>query len=248
MKTLWISVLAVLPLLSLSLYPAPVKHQFRTEAVKPVLVELFTSEGCSSCPPADAILRDLADKQPLEGVQIIALGLHVDYWNRLGWKDVYSDPAFTRRQAAYAERLAAGNYTPQAVVQGRAELVGGQRGSLLKTIREADAPTVLLNLDAHSDGITVRVQRTEGDKGRSLDLWLAEVQPGIETAVKRGENAGATLHHAPLARRLQKLGTLPPGTAAGRFPTDAALKGRYLVAFAQEGDGGAIVGVVQEGK
>lgn len=248
MKTVWVAALAALPLLSLGLYPAPVKQVLQAQAVKPVLVELFTSEGCSSCPPADAILRDLSEKQPVAGVQVIALGLHVDYWNRLGWKDIYSDPAFTRRQAAYAERLGAGNYTPQAVVQGRAEVVGGQRGSLLNTIREADAPTVLLTFDPHPDGITVRAQRTEGDKGRSLDLWLAEVEPGIETAVKRGENAGSTLRHAPLARRLLKLGTLPPGTAAARFPTDVALKGRYLVAFAQEGEGGAIVGVAQEGR
>lgn len=248
MKTIGVVVLAALPILFLCLYPGPVKSQLQTHTPKPVLVELFTSEGCSSCPPADALLRDLAEKQPLEGVQIIALGLHVDYWNRLGWKDVYSDPAFTRRQAAYAERLGAGNYTPQAVVQGRAELVGGQRGTLLNTIREADAPTVRLNFDPHPDGITVRVQRTEADKGHSLNLWLAEVQPGIETAVKRGENAGTTLRHAPLARHLQKLGTLPAGTAAARFPTDAAPKGRYLVAFAQEGEGGAIVGAVQEVK
>src|SRR6476469_2976060 len=96
----------------------------------PVVVELFTSEGCSSCPAADAALRELAQTQAVPGVEVIALGEHVDYWNRLGWTDGFSSAAYTARQRQYATGFGTGSYTPQAVVNGRYEFVGSRTAEL----------------------------------------------------------------------------------------------------------------------
>jgi hypothetical protein len=112
-------------------------HAAAPQHPSPVIVELFTSEGCSSCPAADALLLRLVE-QPIDGVQTIVLGEHVDYWDRLGWKDRFSSPAFTRRQEVYANRFNLDSaYTPQVVVDGRSELVGSDRTALQRAIQRA---------------------------------------------------------------------------------------------------------------
>ena len=110
-----------------------------TPGRRPVLVELFTSEGCISCPPADNVLSDLVTRQPIEGVYVVGLGEHVDYWDRLGWRDPFSSPLFTRRQSEYDEKVFRSNriYTPQVVVDGHAEAIGSDSDAVRRAIQSA---------------------------------------------------------------------------------------------------------------
>ncbi len=187
-----------------------------------VVVELFTSEGCSSCPAADAALRELAAAQSVSGVEVVALGHHVDYWNRLGWKDLYSAPAYTERQRWYAAGFGTGSYTPQAVVNGRYELVGSQRNALATTIaKAAKAPQATVALArAPNGGLSVQVSHLPpGTKAADVTLALAE--NGLASQVGRGENAGRLLRHAAVVRTLRPLGHIgADGTFAATVPLD----------------------------
>ena len=125
--------LAILWNLTSTVAAQPIPSAQRT----PIIVELFTSEGCSSCPPADAVLAELESKQPVANANIIALGEHVDYWNYLGWSDPYSAAIFGERQQAYAQSLNSNTYTPQMVVDGKAEFVGSNTSKALAAIAKA---------------------------------------------------------------------------------------------------------------
>ena len=228
--------------------PQPAMAHASAIGAKPVLVELFTSEGCSSCPPADKVLRGLDSEQPVAGVQVVALGFHVDYWNRLGWKDPFSDKAYTRRQHEYATRF--GNesvYTPQAVVDGAAEMVGSEQAKLKEAIRKAaEAPHVLVSLSQGESGETrVMVEDPSGILKHEAQVWVAVTEAGLTTQVKRGENGGLTLEHAPVVRHLESIGTLASGAKGGTLsykPTEARAKGERLVAFVQETFSGRVLG------
>ncbi len=188
----------------------------------PVVVELFTSEGCSSCPSADAALRVLETDQALAGVEVVALGQHVDYWNRLGWKDPFSSAAFTERQRGYAQHFGAGSYTPQAVVNGRYEFVGSQKGKLAETVLlAAQAPRATLALARAADG-TLAVRVADVPAGtQAADVVLALTESGLASQVGRGENSGRLLRHASVVRRLRTLGTVgTDGTFAATTPLD----------------------------
>ncbi|NML65411.1 DUF1223 domain-containing protein [Hymenobacter sp. RP-2-7] len=187
----------------------------------PVVVELFTSEGCSSCPAADAVLRELVSTQPVPGVEIIALGEHVDYWNRLGWADPFSQAQFTQRQQAYATGFAEGNYTPQAVVAGRYELVGSRRAQLLQAVAEAArAPRATVQLaPVGMDSVRLKVSNLPAGT-KAASVWLALTETGLTTQVGGGENAGRLLRHAPVVRSLRALGTVAAG---GTFAATAPL-------------------------
>ena len=175
----------------------------------PVVVELFTSEGCSSCPAADAALRELETAQSVPGVEVIALGQHVDYWNRLGWKDPFSSPAFTQRQRDYAAGFGSGSYTPQAVVNGQYELVGSRRQQLVQTIEQAaQAPRATVSLQPAGNGsLTVRVSQLPAGTPAS-EVALALTETGLSSQVGRGENAGRLLRHAAVVRALRPLGAV----------------------------------------
>jgi len=181
----------------------------------PVAVELFTSEGCSSCPAADEMLRELAASQPLPGVEIIALGQHVDYWNRLGWKDPFSSPAFTQRQRLYAQSLGSGSYTPQAVVNGRYELVGSREQALHEAIRKAaKMPRAAVSIvQSVNDSLKVRVSSLPAGTA-AAEVLLLLTESALATNVGRGENAGRLIQHAPVVRALRSLG---PVTTDGDF-------------------------------
>lgn len=182
-----------------------------------VIVELFTSEGCSSCPPADALLKELSEQQKVEGVQIVALEEHVDYWNHLGWKDPYSAAEFSQRQNDYAQVFRTdGVYTPQMVVDGQSEFVGSRslaaREAIQKAANQPKAEIALVGGANSSPGkpaFEVQVKSLGGISLRGeTELWIAVTEKGLQTDVKAGENSGETLKHAAVVRSLRKIDTL----------------------------------------
>ena len=167
----------------------------------PVLVELFTSEGCSSCPPADAALAALARDPALRSAKVVPLELHVDYWNQLGWADPFSAPEFTARQEAYARVLGGdGLYTPQMVVDGWVSGVASPSG-LRRGVEKAAARSKarLEVVVVARPGLEVTVRPPAGLTGR---LMVALSEDRLTSKVERGENRGLTLAHAPVARLL----------------------------------------------
>jgi hypothetical protein len=172
-------------------------------AQSPVVVELFTSEGCSSCPPADAVLMKL-DEQPPAGTQLILLGEHVDYWNYIGWTDRFSSSQFSKRQSEYGSALHSSTYTPQMVIDGRVQFVGNDLPEVERKIAAAakDPKPAKVTLRWQGDRLHVTVQSPQQSK-----VLLALVEDGLTTKVDAGENGGRTLHHAAVVRQLRELGS-----------------------------------------
>jgi len=186
-----------------------------TPAAHPVVVELFTAQGCSTCPAADRLLTALGKDA---SVQVVPLAFHVDYWNNLGWIDPFSKPELTRRQDFYVRVLRAGSlYTPQAVIDGATELVGNQENEMRAAIASAaalPAAQVALRLSPAAETVVVdaTVEVPESLRERKLDLMVALYETGLETPVKRGENGGKTLRDDYVVRLLKKAGRIE-GTA-----------------------------------
>lgn len=186
----------------------------RENAAIPVLVELFTSEGCNTCPPADKLLSELEFNQPIKGVEVIALSEHVDYWDRLGWKDPFSSAHFTHRQSEYAQALHFEDiYTPQMIVDGRTEFIGSNRAKAFEAIAAAArAPKSIVGLaikDSASNLIKLLVQvesNSDVARGDTADVMLAIAESGLSSKVSRGENAGRELAHSSVVRKLIKIG------------------------------------------
>ena len=189
--------------------------------VRAVVVELFTSEGCSSCPPADALLAKLDHEQRLGNAEIIALEEHVDYWDQLGWRDPFSSAQWTERQQDYAAAFRSdGVYTPQMVVDGRAEFVGSSqsrvRSAIAEAVREPKAEVTLLSRPP-SDGkarVALAVKMLPVPESQKAQVWLAVTETGLHSNVSRGENAGEDLHHAAVVRSLRKVGEAAPNRDA----------------------------------
>jgi hypothetical protein len=229
---------------------------------QPVVVELFTSEGCSSCPPADAMLMKLKDAQPVDGARIIAIEEHVDYWNHDGWTDPFSSPEWTMRQVDYVARLKTKEpYTPQLVVDGQTQLVGGQEMQAEQAIRQAASQpktAVTLTADnASADGTQYKVHigKLEGATDRdTAEVWVAVSETGLGSAVKAGENAGKDLHHAPVLRSLHKIGTASPkgdtafdGATRVKFNHDWKRENLLVAVFIQEKKSMHILGAAAVG-
>lgn len=170
-----------------------------TGKVYPVVLELFTSQGCSSCPPADKLLASLESEEKILGAPIIPLSFHVDYWDRLGWKDPYSSPDFSKRQTQYAYQFRQNNYTPQLVVDGTTQFVGSNRGKALQTIDQARrVEKVDLGLAATRLGDQIRFNVTSTEPlpaDAQLQLVVALTLDHVEDNVTRGENQGRKLEH-----------------------------------------------------
>ena len=207
--------LSTLPLLAaVASTRAPQPAQNPTSAKQPVVVELFTSEGCSSCPPADTLLKQLSNDQPIDGAEVIALEEHVDYWNQLGWRDPYSSLDFSTRQQDYASKLRNGSvFTPQMIVDGTVEVIGSRdHEARLAIQRAASSPKARLTLEPSSAPnkssatFNVHVENLPpGINASSVELWVAVTEKSLQTNVKAGENSGETLQHADVVRSLQKV-------------------------------------------
>ncbi|WP_276479832.1 DUF1223 domain-containing protein [Paraflavitalea pollutisoli] len=164
------------------------------------VLELFTSEGCSSCPPADALLERIAKESA--GKPVYVLAYHVDYWDRQGWKDIFSDHRYSERQYAYGQHLGAQVYTPQLVVNGNAEMVGSDESAVKAEVAKALSRPAIANLQAtgHVDGSKLAVSYEVTGKTQRSRLLIAFVQKHAISKVERGENAGRTLPHAQIVR------------------------------------------------
>ncbi len=169
-----------------------------------VVVELFTSQGCSSCPPADALLAELARTDPT----ILPLDLHVTYWDRLGWKDPYSFAAVTERQRAYGASLRLDTvYTPQMVVAGRFDAVGSDRAAVLAAVARArGAPSVPLRVQPDAEGLRIEAEAGPADGPREGALLLVGYDPEHTTRVAAGENGGRTLREVNVVRSIVPVG------------------------------------------
>jgi hypothetical protein len=167
----------------------------------PVVVELFTSQGCNSCPPADALLGELA-----QNPGIIALSMHVDYWDYIGWKDPYASQEATKRQHRYAQRLGLRYvYTPQMVIDGQADVVGVRRDEVLQTIEQAAAQRKALEVRfEQADGGKIVIPAGHAPDGGAV-VWLAVYDGSHETDVARGENAGRKLRNHNVVRELSRI-------------------------------------------
>jgi hypothetical protein len=218
------------------------------------IVELFTSEGCSSCPPADSLLRQINLKQTDAGQLIVGISEHVTYWNNLGWKDPYSSPVFTDRQSVYASRLSPeGSYTPQMVLNGRDQFVGSDGPALERALRD-DARREHLTLRIVSsapapNGIDVQFAFA-GNPSKPLDIIAVLADDADRSNVLRGENGGRELQHVSVARSMTRVVTVrDDGEQSVHVSYPEGLStdngsGHHLILFVQEPHQGAILGAV----
>jgi hypothetical protein len=233
-------------------------------AALPILIELFTSEGCSSCPPADAALQQLHEKQPVPGVQLLVLSEHVDYWNNLGWRDPFSDELFSDRQSRYGNRI----YTPQAMVDGRIDVLGSDEQGIARAAAAAarephgelrlgpcvhgvhnppgtsSTPQKKIFFSAAPGGAAegcvhgVHVVATGLPPHAPAQILIAVVEDGLVSHVERGENAGRTLPHTAVVRALKGVGSVA-ASASGwsgdvEIPESPSWKNPRLVVFIQD--------------
>jgi hypothetical protein len=222
----------------------------------PVLVELFTSEGCSSCPPADALLEKLDKSQPVGSADLVVLSEHVDYWNDIGWKDPYSSHQFSVRQGDYALRFRLeGPYTPQMVVDGYMELVGGDERRAIQviknTIKTAKLPVVLSSIHREDDK-TIAVHIEVGPRDSSgtrapAQVLIALADNSDQSSVRGGENSGRILKHVAVVRGLTLVGTID---SAAMFSKDVTVNAEKvdqrnlrIIAIVQETGVGRVLGV-----
>ena len=214
----------------------------------PVLVELFTSEGCSSCPPADRLLQQFDSKQPIADADLIVLSEHVDYWNQLGWKDPFSSAQFSERQRDYARSFGGDVYTPEMVVDGGMGFVGSDEGDARKAVHEA--------VRVQKTPIHIDVQKTEGkvkvvlhmDRAPAGTVYLALAHDTMKSQVTRGENSGRGLTHVAVVYSLEKLAKIDKKD--GAFDREIAItphagETTRIVAFVEKQDLCRVVAVGQ---
>jgi hypothetical protein len=219
-------------------------HEYRvvlTTVPAPMVVELFTSEGCSSCPPADALLGELTQRQ-----YVLPLSFHVDYWDYIGWKDRFADPLFTRRQYAYAQAQGTSMvYTPQMIVAGAIDVVGSDRKAVEKALKTAYTRNEMYGIRVmrKEDGRVV-AQFPDAPIGVPATVWLVTYKRSGESHVKAGENAGRSLATFNVVRSLQKVGMWDGKASEIELKLDADAKANSPDAcalIANQGGNGPIV-------
>jgi hypothetical protein len=227
------------------------RSQDATQPVKqPVLVELFTSEGCSSCPPADALLEYLDREQNVPGATVIVLSEHVDYWDHEGWRDPFSSAEATERQNFYVSRLSQDSaYTPEALVDGAHGITGSDRRGLVSAIQAAaKQPKLAIAVKNPGwNGVAAEAQVTAAAHPRT-DLYAVLADDHDQSSVLRGENSGRHLEHVAVVRVIEKLGSLNDGFDRQihvALPKSSEAQKMRLVVFAQERGTGHIIGVAE---
>jgi hypothetical protein len=254
MKLFCIISLSALLLLQQSAVSAEKSDTVRT----PVLVELFTSEGCSSCPPADKFLQEVDASQPISGAELIVLSEHVDYWNHDGWKDPFSSHSFTERQNAYRTHFNLDSaYTPQMIVDGESQFVGNSRQSAKPVFeRAAGGSKLAVHLSAVAlDGNTLRAHVSAaslptGERGHA-DVYIVLALNHAESQVMRGENEGRRLSHVAVVRTMVKVGSVSDkqafeGDTHLSIDSSDAADNLRLVAFVQKSGPGKVLGATME--
>lgn len=221
--------------------------QDRTKSTRPVVIELFTSEGCSSCPPADSLMLALERQQQLDGVPVIVIGEHVDYWDHGGWRDRFSSSAVSLRQNEYREKLHFDeSYTPQAIIDGRYQVIASEEPSVRDAVHQAAAQPADVNVTVQRGAGGAYAVAVDNASRRKLRILLAVVESGLSSKVTGGENKGREVQHPAVLRRLSSVAT----TADASFhrSTNAKLEGDWnrknvrVVVMAQDVATGAILG------
>jgi len=221
----------------------------------PVLVELFTSEGCSSCPPADALLQRMDTSPPIAGAQFVVLSEHVDYWDHDGWKDPNSSAALTERQAAYVRALGLKTaYTPQLIVDGASEMRANDPQQVDKVMHEAAAAPKVpvrigeVSIDAGNPAVLrTRIGADGSSAEHNADVFVAVALDRVESQVLHGENGGRHLTHVAVVLQLTKIGKLQKGKSFDeavqlKLKTGTDPKNIRIVAFVQESGPGKVLG------
>jgi hypothetical protein len=239
------------PLLAAAAHPPTELAQTPPAQAAPatILVELFTSEGCSSCPPADRLLAELDKKQPIPGTTIVVLSEHVDYWDQLGWRDPYSSRFWSERQDDYAAQFGFDSvYTPQMVIDGSLQASGGDSRAVTRAIKDAaSSPHIDLAISRFERSAAgLKLEFTAGP-AQGATLFAVVADDADRSSVQRGENAGHTLEHVAVARSLVRiadlLSTPLDKTATLSLPPDAANRPLRVILFARDKKSGHIVGV-----
>lgn len=227
-----------------SALPVPIAAPF-------VVVELFTSEGCSSCPPADKLLAEMAWDADKSGKRVFALSFHVDYWNGLGWADPFSRAGYSQRQEGYARASGGRMYTPQMIVNGGEGFVGSQGGTARRAVAAAlGRPAAeAIALDVAKDGGAVRIgYRVTGSGGGDV-INVALVEKGLSVPVPRGENGGRTLRHENVVRAFRTVRPDAGGAGSLRLEIPAGVNRdqAFLIAYTQGAQGASqrIAGAVR---
>lgn len=229
--------------------PVPEPAQRRT-----VLLELFTSEGCSSCPSADRLLRKLDREGSVRGAEVVVLSEHVDYWNHDGWVDAYSSPQFSKRQEDYASLLKAEAYTPQLVVDGRKEVLGSNRSAIERAIEESvplPKTTVAVNARKEAAGISVHIEVGPVASEKPARIYLVLAADQARSHVMHGENAGKDLEHVAVVESLVQIGTVTAGTSFQKdvrsaLPPGLRAGNLRVAVFVQDAMSKRVLGVAQD--